>query len=69
MIKSFRGNNLTALDKEVNGFLEKCHKAKVINFQAVNSGGSVSKLVYIYIVEISPEYDADFEELRKYYGF
>lgn len=51
MIKSFRGNNLTELDKEVNAFLEKHMNAKVVNFQAVNSGGSVSKIIYIYIVE------------------
>ena len=68
MIKSFRGNNLTELDKEVNAFLEKYGNAKVLNFQAVNSGSSVSKLIYIYIVEFSREYDSGFEELRKQYG-
>lgn len=51
MIKSFRGNNLTELDKEVNAFLEKYGNAKVVNFQAVNSGGAVPKIIYIYIVE------------------
>ena len=69
MIKSFRGNNLTELDKEVNAFLEKYGNAKVVNFQAVNSGGAVPKIIYIYIVEFGREYDTDFEELKKQYGF
>lgn len=69
MIKSFRGNNLTELDKEVNAFLEKYGNAKVVNFQAVNSGGAVPKIIYIYIVEFSREYDLDYEELMKQYGF
>lgn len=68
MIKSFRGNSLTELDKEVNAFLDKYMDAKVVNFQAVNSGGSVSKIIYIYIVEFGREYGAGFEELRKQYG-
>lgn len=51
MIKSFKGNSLTELDKEVNAYLNKNPLARVINFSASNSGGSVSKMVYIYIVE------------------
>lgn len=56
-IKSFRGNSLVELDKEVNSFLREWETARVINFVATNSGGSVSKLIYIYIVE----YDYDKE--------
>lgn len=62
MIKSFRGNNLTELDKEVNAFLEKYINAKVVNFQAVNSGGSVSKIIYIYIVEFEEGTACNIEE-------
>lgn len=65
MIKSFRGNNLTELDKEVNAFLEKYGDAKVVSFQAVNSGGAVPKIIYIYIVECEKEIYVNFEELRK----
>lgn len=52
MIKSFKGNSLTELDKEVNAYLNKNPLARVINFSASNSSGSVSKMVYIYIVEL-----------------
>lgn len=69
MIKSFRGNSLVELDKEVNDFLQKNSGAKVINFTATQIHTSVPKIIYIYIVEFGREYDADFEELRKQYGF
>lgn len=70
MIKSFRGNNLTELDKEVNAFLEKYGNAKVVNFQAVNSGGAVPKIIYIYIVEFERTTACDIEEteFQKRYG-
>ena len=67
MIKSFRGNSLVELDKEVNDFLQKHSGAKVINFTATQIHTSVPKIIYIYIVEFGREYDADFEELRKQY--
>lgn len=38
-IKSFRGNSLVELDKEVNSFLREWKTARVINFVATNSGG------------------------------
>ena len=69
MIKSFRGNSLVELDKEVNDFLQKNSGAKVINFTATQIHTSVPKIIYIYIVEFGREYDADVEELRKQYGF
>ena len=69
MIKSFRGNSLVELDKEVNDFLQKNSGAKVINFTATQIHTSVPKIIYIYIVEFGREYDTDFEELRKQYGF
>lgn len=62
MIKSFKGNSLKELDKEVNAFLEKHMNAKVVNFQAVNSGGSVSKIIYIYIVEFEEATACSIEE-------
>lgn len=70
MIKSFRGNNLTELDKEVNAFLEGYMNAKVVNFQAVNSGGSVPKIIYIYIVEFEETTACSIEEaeFQKSYG-
>ncbi len=70
MIKSFRGNNLTELDKEVNAFLERYMNAKVVNFQAVNSGSSVSKIMYIYIVEFGETAACSIEEteFQKKYG-
>lgn len=51
MIKSFRGNSLVELDKEVNDFLQKNSGAKVINFTATQIHTSVPKIIYIYIVE------------------
>lgn len=70
MIKSFRGNNLTELDKEVNAFLVGHTNAKVVNFQAVNSGGSVPKIIYIYIVEFEEATACSIEEteFQKKYG-
>ena len=58
-IKSFRGNSLVELDKEVNSFLREWETARVINFVATNSGGSISKLIYIYIVEF--DYDKEMD--------
>lgn len=58
-IKSFRGNSLVELDKEVNSFLREWKTAKVINFVATNSGGSVSKVIYIYVVEYDLDKESD----------
>lgn len=55
-VKSFKGNSLSELDKEVNMFLRE-NKGKVIDFQAIVSGGSVQKMVYIYIVEFEETID------------
>lgn len=70
MIKSFRGDSLVELDKEVNIFLEKYPKAKVIHFQAVDAARSVSKLIYIYIVEFERDTVCCMEdiEFQKMYG-
>lgn len=70
MIKSFKGNSLKELDTEVNTFLDNNSKAKVIDFQAVNSGGSVPKLIYIYIVEFETATACSIEEaeFQQMYG-
>lgn len=69
-IKSFRGNSLVELDKEVNSFLREWKTAKVINFVATNSGSSISKLIYIYIVEFEETTACNIEEteFQKKYG-
>lgn len=62
MIKSFRGNSLVELDKEVNDFLQKNSSAKVINFTATQIHTSVSKIIYIYIVEFEETTACSIEE-------
>ena len=69
MIKSFRGNSLVELDKEVNDFLQKNESARVINFTATQIHTSVPKIIYIYIVEFGKQtYDREDIELQKEYG-
>lgn len=70
MIKSFRGNSLVELDKEVNDFLQKNNGAKVINFTATQIHTSVPKTIYIYIVEFEETTACSIEEteLQKKYG-
>lgn len=62
MIKSFRGNSLVELDKEVNGFLQKNNGAKVINFTATQIHTSVPKIIYVYIVEFEDSTACSIEE-------
>lgn len=62
MIKSFRGNSLVELDKEVNDFLQKNSGAKVINFTATQTHISVPKIIYIYIVEFEETTACSIEE-------
>ena len=70
MIKSFRGNSLVELDKEVNNFLQKNNSAKVINFTATQIHTSVPKTIYIYIVEFEETTACSIEEteFQKKYG-
>lgn len=62
MIKSFRGNSLVELDKEVNDFLQKNSGAKVINFTATQTHTSAPKIIYIYIVEFEETTACSIEE-------
>lgn len=62
MIKSFRGNSLVELDKEVNDFLQKNSGAKVINFTVTQIHTSVPKIIYIYIVEFEETTACSIEE-------
>lgn len=70
MIKSFRGNSLVELDKEVNEFLQKNSGAKVINFTTTQIHTSVPKIIYIYIVEFEETTACSIEEIefQKTYG-
>lgn len=50
MIKSFKGNSLVELDKEVNLFISDKINANIVNFTSTQIN-NVPRMVYIYVVE------------------
>lgn len=50
MIKSFKGNSLVELDKELNLFISDKINANIVNFTATQIN-NVPRMVYIYVVE------------------
>lgn len=51
MIKSFKGNSLVELDKEVNSFIADKFNVSIINFTATQINLPVPKMIYIFVVE------------------